>query len=310
MSIEKNRKLIEAVRRSQLTKVQEAIVSGADVNRFDEFGKTPLLYAAEKHKDEIVQVLLTNGADPNLQSHGISPIHLGVWDLSTLIALIRAGADVNAKIDENAYKNKSWWKRTALMQVADMSCHYSFNHHKIIQTLINNDAKLDIKDFYKNTALMLAQYRRDKEIINILLAAGASDEGMNGVSLLMASESNKTAQVRSLLTIVKNVDGARNFNGRTALHLAVPTGSTEIIDLLISAGASTDVIDCNGHTPLISAILAGQVDTIKLLLDQGADPSFKDGIGRSPLACVQSARASESDQLRMHHILREYGALY
>lgn len=55
--------LIEAVKTGQLTEVEEALNSGADVNQQDEQGWTPLNWAAGKGNVEIVRLLLDRGAD-------------------------------------------------------------------------------------------------------------------------------------------------------------------------------------------------------------------------------------------------------
>lgn len=55
--------LIEAVKTGQLTEVEEALNSGADVHQQDEQGWTPLNWAAGKGNVEIVTLLLDRGAD-------------------------------------------------------------------------------------------------------------------------------------------------------------------------------------------------------------------------------------------------------
>ena len=55
--------LIEAVKTGQLTEVEKALNSGADVHQQDDQGWTPLNWAAGKGNVEIVRLLLDRGAD-------------------------------------------------------------------------------------------------------------------------------------------------------------------------------------------------------------------------------------------------------
>ena len=56
--------LIEAVKSGNTESVKELIESGADVNKQDKQGWTPLNWAAGAGNLEMVELLLENGADP------------------------------------------------------------------------------------------------------------------------------------------------------------------------------------------------------------------------------------------------------
>ncbi|ORX62071.1 ankyrin [Hesseltinella vesiculosa] len=49
--------------------VQILLENGANVNAQNESGQTPLLYAASKNRLDIAKVLLNHGADVNLVNH-------------------------------------------------------------------------------------------------------------------------------------------------------------------------------------------------------------------------------------------------
>jgi ankyrin repeat protein len=97
--------LLEAAHSGNLTRVQELLVSGADVNARDELGWSPLakaVYNPEQDRGfpDVVQVLIDAGA--NLESaigYGVRPLMLaaGYGETAVVDALIRAGADVMAK---------------------------------------------------------------------------------------------------------------------------------------------------------------------------------------------------------------------
>jgi len=61
-----NKALLEAVKKGDLSKVQELVQEGADVNFKTRSGDTPLHIAASKGHLEILDFLLKNGADPTI----------------------------------------------------------------------------------------------------------------------------------------------------------------------------------------------------------------------------------------------------
>jgi ankyrin repeat protein len=76
----------------------------------------------------------------------------------------------------------------------------------------------------------------------------------------------------------------RNKGGVSALHMASTLGNTEIIKLLLDAGAfidSRDPTDCS--TPLLEAVVKKHKDAVELLIDRGADMNAKKDYGFTPL---------------------------
>jgi ankyrin repeat protein len=77
---------------------------GADIHLPDNDGNTPLLLAAKKNRGlrevDVVQVLLDAGAVINLQNnYGMSPLHFAASDghLEIVQVLLERGADINVK---------------------------------------------------------------------------------------------------------------------------------------------------------------------------------------------------------------------
>lgn len=74
-----------------------------------------------------------------------------------------------------------------------------------------------------------------------------------------------------------------NNKGQTPLHLAIDSKDTEIIVMLLGAGANINEQDNNGNTPLFSACWIGTDETIKMLIDAGANVNIQNNKGHIPL---------------------------
>jgi hypothetical protein len=102
--------LLEADRDLALQRVEKAKLYRSKVFHWLYVGDTALHLAAAGHRDEITQILVTAGADPNATANHrrSSPLHYAadgyvvgpVWDakrqVKTIRILLNAGADINA----------------------------------------------------------------------------------------------------------------------------------------------------------------------------------------------------------------------
>ncbi len=144
---------------------------------------------------------------------------------------------------------------------------------------------LDLAQQLKNLPIM-----QNKEIQDWL--AQANTQLKWGQELYNAAEANDEETVANLLKvnnfIKKNTDlnWHENYSQWTALHAAIIMGYTNIVKLLLAAGANPNIKDWpEGWTPLIHAAFNNKTDPIelaeiiRLLLAAGADPDAKDRDG-------------------------------
>ena len=156
----------DAAEKGNLIGVQTELDKGVDVNAKREDGSTPLHGAAEGGHGEIVELLITAGADLHattvsmLGGGGWIPLHSaarqghrGIVEL-----LIEMGTDVNTR--------DSAGKSTLHDAVLE-------GHKGIVELLINKGADLNAKSGYYGTPLHVAGSIGHKEIAELLIANGA-----------------------------------------------------------------------------------------------------------------------------------------
>lgn len=102
-------------------------------------------------------------------------------------------------------------------------------------------------------------------------------------ALQLASFDGHTDAVRLLLKNGSKVDQL-DASGRTALMYASTGANAGTVKALLAANADVHLADkVEQFTPLMFAAAEGQTEVVRLLLDAGADPSTKDVDGESAL---------------------------
>ena len=237
---------MKMIRKGDCQRVNDCISKGADVNIKDRDGRTPLYEACSGKSKEIVELLISKGADVNaevcydadvpdsvkgkanvpkrrsIETPLIAAIRWSTDDIARL--LILHGADVKAK-DEEGWTCMHW--------AADR------NNKVISELLISKGADVNARNNTGETPLHLASY-----------------DGINGVpALLIASGAH-----------VNEKDNA----GRTPLYTAADNGRVEVVRVLISSGAHVNEKDKDGRTPLYAARQNESSDIVKFLKSHGA----------------------------------------
>lgn len=110
--------------------------------------------------------------------------------------------------------------------------------------------------------------------------------------------------VTTLLVNGEDVNSTdKNYQGITALFVAVENGNVEIVETLLNFGAKIDVRDNSNRTPLMALDYNTSPDLIRLLLKHGADISAVDDSGNTVLHA-----AAENDNSEIIEILINEGA--
>ena len=123
------------------------------------------------------------------------------------------------------------------------------------------------------TPLIKAVCNNQKEIVKILLAAGADPtvEIANNFNALCLAIELKHKEI--LQALVKTTQGQNNWQ---ALFLAIEQNNKDIVQTLINAGINLNLTDQQGSTALMVATCQGDRKLVKMLLAARADFSLKD----------------------------------
>lgn len=188
----------------------------------------------------------------------------GNGDIREVRSLLESGADVHTR-GENGV--------TPLIAAA-----YG-NHVEAARILINAGADVNVKDETQQSAYLIStsEVGDDTSLLELTLANGAdvrSLDSYDGTGLIRAAERGYAGIVRELLATDVRVDHVNNL-GWTALLEAIILGDcgpahTEVVRLLIGAGADVNLADGNGVTPLQHAGQRNCNDIAELLRNAGA----------------------------------------
>ncbi len=162
--------LSESGTKGSIAKIQEAIQAGADVNAADRWGDTPLLIASYRGYIEIVKLLLTAGADANVNPgrkiHCFTALMAASENGHTEIVklLLTAGADVNA-----ADKTEG---------VSPLLMTSLYGYTEIVKLLLTAGADVNIMisvNGIDHTPLSLSKEMSHTRIVKLLIEYGAKD---------------------------------------------------------------------------------------------------------------------------------------
>lgn len=279
-------------------KVAQILLSGgADPNRRSVQGTTPLLNASRNHDPDLVELLLKNGANPNdADSYGVPALIAAASVLSrydpkedmpksveTIKVLLKYGANPNipAKSGNTAIAQASMaLNRDAVMVLLKAGANP------------NSCSTAGVQG--EMTPLMLAAVKRDVDLVDRLLDAGADPEFKNSKGetalqyALWARAKNKKEQedgVKTVSLLLKRGAKPTPAGQMGIAHYALAVGDEALLQEAKSMGV-LDQKDKDGLTALHLSLLMRKASITEKLLELGADPNAKDNDEMAPLAVL------------------------
>ncbi len=251
--------LLDATKLGSKKLVLAALSKNKNPNLHDEFGNTPLHYAAHMENRTIIDILLQRHADPNIQNKkGKTALHIAAQASNDYIArrLLLYGANTNIQdLDGN----------TPLHLIALHADRESATD--ITAQLIRHKANISLKNKNQQTALMIAielkkrcqtsKKRKNmniKNVITILTTPHAKNEKIDVLNrhYIRCAKSNNTMTMEKIATY-PTID--KNFQygkyKRTALMYAAHNNRVLMAEYLVkNLHVDKTIKDYSGKTAL------------------------------------------------------------
>ncbi|KAK2051855.1 ankyrin repeat and SOCS box protein [Colletotrichum caudatum] len=264
-----------AVSINNIESVRVLLAAGVSPNLKKDGIYTPLCTAIRDNRADILELLLQNGADPNLNSAEY-PAFKCVTHFRThfLPRLVAAGNDLhNPKgIIETAVK---------------------VNNMEALMWLLDQGVSPNEKGEDGNTPLTTAIRENRMEMLDELVAHGA-DPNVRGTDWPIVMSVQRPEVLRKLLPAVSD---PRSFKG--LMERAVVANKLESVKLLLQAGVSVE--DKNGgvFSPLTSAIREDNKEITRFLIEEGGADINAPGEHLPIVKAVRRCRGDDTDILEM-----------
>jgi quinoprotein dehydrogenase-associated probable ABC transporter substrate-binding protein len=237
-----NQELSNAVNANDSDRVKFLVEKGADVNRPDPQGWTPLLNAARQRKDAMIKLLIELGADVNRpDGSGLTPIVAAAMrdHVPSIKVLVENGADIEQpgpqgfrplalSIAESKYEAAK-----ALMENgADVSAASGADGLTPLMLIAAQTSPAEGARFLPGSA-------RPSDIAKGLIERGAkvNAQSNNGVTALMIAATHNSAPMIGLLMDAGADPAVKNKQGKTATDVAEMNGNLEAAQAILVLGS-------------------------------------------------------------------------
>ena len=254
-----NQELSNALLSGDRDRITFLVSKGADVNKADLQGWTPLTTAARQRRNETIDLLVELGADPNkTDSNGLSPMAAALMrdHVPSIKALIEHGANVEEPGQEDY--------RPLALALAEQK-------YESAKAIMDGGADVSVASGNQGLTPLM-----------IVAAQTRPAEG----SIFLPGSARPTDIAKALVDAGADLD-AQAKNGMTALMIAAANNSAPMIGLLMAAGADPNVKNAQGQTAVDVANLNDNKEAsqaIRVLSPSRASVPKQAGNGRGETA--------------------------
>lgn len=237
------------------------VAGGARVGEASKDGSTPLLIATVRGQSSIVKFLLEQGANPNVDTTGYTPLHWvsGTWE-TTL-----SGGDNGVLVTWG-----EWGKAAGLPVVSRVALIKLLLAHgaDVNARVKRSPPKFGVSSggarLAGATPLIVASTTCAVPVIQVLLA--------NGADRLLAAPNNMTPLLM-----------AAGFGQNPSESRATRSACLEATKLFLDMGADIHEPNDAGDTPMHAAAYSANNSIVKFLLDRGARLNDRNKKGQTPM---------------------------
>ena len=235
--------------------VDTLLKRGADPNKQVGVGGVPLVDASEYGADDIVQKLISHGADVNIFCRNRE------YDDTPLTAAIAAGhpSTVELLLINGADPNES--SGTPLFVAAE------HDRHECMEILLEHEASLEVLGIWLPSPLEKACASGFVETVKLLLTRNVDVDGENYLKPLQLDTSPDSTYRFDYPTISFEYYHVQSYG--SPMHAAAAYGKTEILKLLVQHNAAVNERSHYWETPSTLARLRGHKEALEYLLSQG-----------------------------------------
>ena len=248
----------------------QGLKNSGDLKRFVK--RTPISWAAQEGRTELVKVLLHTCGDIN---------DTDIVGRTPLISAARNGhlAIVKLLLSKGAYTEvKDKAMQTPLISAAENG------YTAILKLLLSKGAHTETKDDTGQTPILWACANEHREVVEILIKEGANIEARDqwGRTPFASAVEGGHWAIMELLTTKGANSEARDAAGDTPLMHAVRKDHLATVELLIAKGAIIEARNKQGTTPLSMAMHRKHIAIAAWLINKGADIEAQNNTGQPP----------------------------
>jgi ankyrin repeat protein len=258
-----NQALIKAVSQEDLSRVDSCLRAGASLEIRTMEGATPLILAAERGNQPILERLIDAGAQPDAKRLGYyastALMEAAVKnDTLTAAMLLRSGADIRLR-DTFGDPAINW------------GAYYG--HRAYVALLLDNGADWNTESKHGN-ALDIATKEWNLEVCRLFIGRGAGQKlPAPAEALVRAVWDDDINACYRLLGEGVSPD-QKDELGMPLLIWAAALGYDSLLNVLLEDGADVNATNRTGQSALAAAARFGHMDILQALLEKKADPNL------------------------------------